>query len=164
MSDMCCAPSEPGSQTPAASTCPSCGRPGRAVSFTTVQAQVAISLRGLAPAVYHFCCTPSCAVVYFASAAQGPAQERSAITREQLRERVFQKEPADDVLVCYCFRYRVGDIHRSDRAGRSAILADIVAGTQQGRCACELRNPQGRCCLGNVRRVAAISDTEVRDA
>lgn len=164
MSDTCCAPSKPGSQPLAARACPDCGRPGRAVSFTTVQSQVALSLRELALAAYHFCGTPGCAVVYFASAAQGCAQGQSAITREQLRERVFQKESADNVLVCYCFRYSVGDIQRSDRAGRCAILADIMAGTQQGQCACELRNPQGRCCLGNVRRVAAASDVEVRDA
>jgi hypothetical protein len=68
-----------------------------------------------------------------------------------VRERVFQKEPAPDVLVCYCFRYSRVTIQQSDGAGRAAMLADIVAGTRQGQCACELRNPQGSCCLGNVR-------------
>jgi hypothetical protein len=57
------------------------------------------------------------------------------------------------VLVCYCFRYRADTLQRSGSAERAAILADIVAGTQQGQCACQIRNPQGSCCLGNVRRL-----------
>jgi hypothetical protein len=116
---------------------------------------VAISLRELAPGDYYFCATLDCAVVYFApatSASSRVAAQRT-ITRDQLRERVFQKETADEVLVCYCFRYSLGAIRHSDEAGRSAVLAAIVAGTQQGQCACELRNPQGGCCLGNVRRL-----------
>lgn len=37
--------------------------------------------------------------------------------------------------------------------GRSAVVADISAGIKAGPCACDLRNPQGSCCLGNVRGV-----------
>jgi hypothetical protein len=86
-------------------------------------------------------------VVYFAA-------EAPPIIREQIRERVFQKESAPDVLVCYCFRYSRGALERTDSLGRAAILADVVAGTQQSQCACEVRNPQGSCCLGNLRRLA----------
>jgi hypothetical protein len=32
-----------------------------------------------------------------------------------------------------------------------AIVDDIKAGIKAGQCACDLRNPQGTCCLGNVR-------------
>jgi hypothetical protein len=28
---------------------------------------------------------------------------------------------------------------------------DIDTGINTGQCACDLRNPQGSCCLGNVR-------------
>jgi hypothetical protein len=86
-------------------------------------------------------------VVYFAAGAP-------PITRDQIRERVFQKETDCDVLVCYCFRYSRGALQRTDSLGRAAILADVVTGTQQGQCACEVRNPQGSCCLGNLRRLA----------
>ena len=34
---------------------------------------------------------------------------------------------------------------------RAALIDDIDAGIQAGQCACDLRNPQGSCCLGNVR-------------
>ena len=31
------------------------------------------------------------------------------------------------------------------------MVDDIHAGINAGQCACDLRNPQGSCCLGNVR-------------
>ena len=136
--------------------CPSCGQRGRPVAVATVQAQVAISLRELAAGGYHFCTTRRCPIVYFTA-------EGEALRHEQLRERVFQKEPAGTVLVCYCFRYSVSALQHSEPTRRAAILADIVAGTQQDQCACELRNPQGRCCLGNVRQLLATSGSRYHE-
>lgn len=150
MAEACCAPGERPLELAIVAVCPGCGQRGRPVALVTVQAQVAISLRALAASPYQFCATPSCAVVYFTAAAP-------AITSDQLRAPVFQKEPAGTVLICYCFGYSVGLIARSDSARREAILADIVAGTRQGQCACELRNPQGSCCLGNVRRLLGVN-------
>jgi hypothetical protein len=144
MAEPCCLPPPQPAFELADGVCPGCGGRGRPVVLATVQAQVAISLRELAQGGYYFCSSAGCAIVYFTSCG-------SAIHHDQLRERVFQKEPRDDVLVCYCFRYRVDTLQRSGSAERAAILADIVAGTQQGQCACDIRNPQGSCCLGNVR-------------
>lgn len=158
MADTCCAPPERAKRADTGGACPGCGRRGRTVGLDTVQSQVAISLRELAQTSYQFCATPDCAVVYYVSDVASLALERvrGAITRDQLRERVFQKEPAPDVLVCYCFGYTLGEIQQGDEAERAAILADIVAGTRQGQCACTLRNPQGGCCLGNVRRLMRL--------
>jgi hypothetical protein len=147
MPDSCCSSSAPPTSTSAVGTCPSCGERGRAVSLLTVQAQIALSLRELGQPPYWFCSTPGCAAVYFTASAP-------PVTCDQLRERVFQKEPDLDVLVCYCFRYSRGAVQQADSITRAAILADVVAGTQQGQCACEIRNPQGSCCLGNLRRLA----------
>jgi hypothetical protein len=71
-----------------------------------------------------------------------------------IRERVYQKEPDNpDVPICYCFRYTPKDIRlQLEATGKVAIIADIEAGIQEGQCACDWRNPQGDCCLGNVRR------------
>jgi hypothetical protein len=69
----------------------------------------------------------------------------------QVRERVYQKEPDEaEVFVCYCFRHTVGELKAASPETRIAIVADINTGTQAGQCACEVRNPQGSCCLGNV--------------
>lgn len=158
MADACCAPNERTTISDTGGACPGCGRRGRLVGLDTVQSQVAISLRELAQTPYQFCATPDCSVVYYAAAVASSAHApaRGPITCDQLRERVFQKEPAPDVPVCYCFGYTLGVIQRGGEAERAAILADIVTGTRQGQCACRLRNPQGSCCLGNVRQLMQV--------
>lgn len=76
-------------------------------------------------------------------------------TKDQIRVPVHQKEMDDDaVLVCYCFRHSPATIHAELLAtGTSTVIEEINAGIQAGQCACELRNPQGSCCLGNVSAV-----------
>jgi hypothetical protein len=76
-------------------------------------------------------------------------------TTDQVRERVYQKEPdGDDVFVCYCFRHTPGSIRAEFAAtGASTVIDAINAGIQAGQCACDIRNPQGACCLGNVSAV-----------
>lgn len=132
--------------------CPGCGNQGRAVAIETVRALVRISLRSLEPASYRFCATPGCFTVYYSDGNGQP------ILIEQVREVVYQKAAdQEQVLICYCFQHSVGTLRRGDTAQRAAILADITAGTRQGQCACDLRNPQGSCCLGNVRHLIQVA-------
>jgi hypothetical protein len=142
----CCSPP----YTPEAQqrrTCPACGKSAKAVGVTTVRAQLAVSLRSVTCGAYHFCPTPDCPVVYFIP--DGSQQ----FTTDQLREAVFQKASANPAaLVCYCFQHTLGAIQAADAHTRAQIVADITAGVQAGQCACDLRNPQGSCCLGNVRQ------------
>lgn len=127
--------------------CPACGAKGAPVSIQTVQALAAISLRCLPSTSYQFCHTPHCPVVYYCT------DNAQTLTVDQVRERVYQKETGQpDVYICYCFQYRAGDLQRATVAENEAIIADIRAGIAAGQCACELRNPQGSCCLGNVYR------------
>lgn len=125
--------------------CPVCGGQSRKVPGQTVKALLAVSLRGVQDGEYRFCPNPSCEAVYFTAGGE------SVFTRGQIRERVYQKEPNDDdVLVCYCFRFTRGEIAGAAREEQARITAEINAGVQAGQCACDLRNPQGSCCLGNV--------------
>lgn len=58
-------------------------------------------------------------------------------------------------LLCYCFGYTKADLEREQRNrtdGASSILETIRERTRAGECACEVRNPTGRCCLGEVAR------------
>lgn len=158
MSDACCSNPLAGAETcelpapalqrPVRKTafCSSCGEKGKPVQTQTVKAMLALSLRAVADGEYLFCRTPDCPVVYFS------ADGEQAFTVEQLRERVYQKEPqADEVLACYCFQHTVGEIRAASPQARRSIVEDINEGIQAGQCACDLRNPQGSCCLGNVR-------------
>jgi hypothetical protein len=74
-----------------------------------------------------------------------------------VRERVYQKAPkADDVLICYCFQHTPGDIRqRVAQSTQVTLIVDINAGILAGQCACDWRNPQGNCCLGNVRQLVS---------
>ncbi len=146
--------SSPGGQNldAAASGCPVCGRKGLPVQGQTVKALVDVSLREVLDGEYLFCRTETCPVVYY-DAATGRTFETA-----QIRERVYQKAPElDDGLICYCFQHRVGEIRKGNAAAQSAIVEDINAGIRSGQCACDLRNPQGACCLGNVLRLIRLS-------
>jgi hypothetical protein len=109
---------------------------------------LALSLHVIRPTSYYFCPTEQCAVVYFTQDGEQSFRE------EELRERVYQKHPHDDeALICYCFRHTLGSIREEWRQrGQSTVVETVTAGTQIGQCACDLRNPQSTCCLGNLRR------------
>ena len=128
--------------------CPECGKTGKPVEGQTVKSLLSVSLREAREVQYLFCRTQSCSVVYFSSDGE------QVFTVGEVRERVYQKEPgAGEVFVCYCFRHTVGELRATPHEGRIAIMDNINAGIRAGQCACDLRNPQGSCCLGNVNRM-----------
>jgi hypothetical protein len=132
----------------AKNTCPTCGQKGKSVDGATVKSMLAVSLNQVKNSPYYFCQNRDCSTVYFSE------DGLQTFGRDEVRERVYQKEPdAEDVFACYCFRHTVGEILNATPEGHTAILDDINAGIKAGQCACDLRNPQGSCCLGNVRGV-----------
>ena len=57
-------------------------------------------------------------------------------------------------LVCYCFGHTVESIREEiDRTGQSTVLPTVAARVKAGDCRCELLNPDGTCCLGELNRV-----------
>ena len=115
---------------------------------STVKSLLSVSLRQVKNTPYFFCQNHACPTVYFSD------DGLQTFGKDEVRERVYQKEPgAADVFVCYCFRHKLGEIRAASPEARHAILDDINAGVKAGQCACDLRNPQGSCCLGNVRAV-----------
>ena len=112
----------------------------------TVKALLSVTLREVQSSEYLFCRNEICPVVYFS------ADGQQSFTTEHIRELVYQKQPdRDDVFICYCFRHTVGELRAASHVTRASILEDINAGIAADQCACDLRNPQGSCCLGNVR-------------
>lgn len=130
----------------ARAACPACGQKGKPVEGQTVKAMLSVTLREVRDTDYLFCRTRDCPVVYFA------ADGAQTFTTDQVRERVYQKEPeAEDVFACYCFRHTVGELTHASADTRLEIVNDIDSGIHADQCACDLRNPQGSCCLGNVK-------------
>ncbi len=55
-------------------------------------------------------------------------------------------------FVCYCFNHTMEDIQSDFQLnGVSTIEKSIRTAVEAGSCSCELKNPQGKCCLGDVR-------------
>ena len=167
-SDICCCPPEAGNAVcdlPAqgfprlarpTTTCSECHQAAKPVHGQTVKALLAVSLRTVRDVAYYFCGTPTCSVVYFSS------EGVQRFVTDQIRERVYQKEPeAEDVFICYCFHHTVSDVRTASPDRRAGILEDINTGIGLDQCACDLRNPQGACCLGNVRSLIKQFDSQI---
>ena len=149
MSDCCDRPAvEPGARA-----CSACGEPGSPVQLQTVKALLTeVALRRVQLTHYRFCGDPACDVVYF-----GDAGDR--FDTNDLRVPVWQKEPEGARLLCYCF----GETESAIRAeltehGRTEVVDRIREHIDAQRCACDLRNPRGACCLGDV--IAAVRRLE----
>jgi hypothetical protein len=64
---------------------------------------------------------------------------------------VWEKQPIGERTVCYCFGENAADMRREvERDGRTSAVERVRAHIAARRCACEVRNPRGVCCLGDV--------------
>jgi hypothetical protein len=73
--------------------------------------------------------------------------------QSDVRVRANAKDNGPDVPLCYCFGHTRASIAAEIVArGRSVASAAIAREIKAGHCACEVKNPSGRCCLSEVRR------------
>lgn len=148
MSDCCSklSPSVSRSSDASKPLCPNCGEPGRSVTAVTLKHMVRPEFLDVVNKTgFLFCCTPECEVVYF-----HPDDE--TLEKADLRVRVGLKETVDPVPVCYCFGFTERMLlEEIQTTGETTIPQRIAAEMKADRCACEVRNPQGSCCLGNVK-------------
>jgi hypothetical protein len=146
--------------TVSATKCPASGTAGARVDLQTVKALLTTTaLQRLEPGEYRFCPAPACDVVYF------DAKGRT-FSISDVRVGVWQKEAQGDRVICYCFGENESDIRAEiARDGGSRAVERVRAHIQAGRCACEVRNPRGACCLGDVaaavKRLVAAANTDV---
>ena len=157
----CCAVSADGRQQPIGSEhCPRCGTRGRRVASVTVRS---ILKTGFGSAVhddvdYRFCARPHCDVLYFDATAWCASKHDATI-------RVGLKETIDPVPLCYCFGFTRADVRAEIATTGACTIPDrITAEVKAGRCACEVKNPLGTCCLGDVRKAVTEALAAVLDA
>lgn len=147
--DECCCPPRPDDPTERR-MCPHSGTPGSPVDLNTVKVLLTErALQRISGAPYRFCPDRSCEVVYFDRSGQ-------VFAVQDLRVPVWQKQPFGARMICYCFGENEADMLQESAPSQAAerVRAHIAA----GRCACELRNPKGSCCLGDV--IAAVKRVE----
>ena len=128
--------------------CPTAGVAGRRAPTITVRSLVREErAREVDGREWFFCDLPDCVVVYFTH--DGRTLEKNA-----LKVRVGLKEKDAPRPVCYCFGHTVESIREEiGRTGRSTVAASIKEKVEAGECSCEVLNPKGTCCLGDVYKV-----------
>jgi hypothetical protein len=107
---------------------------------------------------YYFCATRGCNTVYFDAAG-------NRFTRDDIRVRFGMKEEKGPRLVCYCFGHTEEAIEAELRVhGKTTIPERIRAEITANTCECEMRNPKGRCCLGDVAQAMKRISTHRKGA
>ncbi len=139
--DSCCKPSI--NIEKIENICPACKQKGKSVPLITLKALLNASvLETIQPeSSYAFCPTHSCDVVYFSCS--------QTLGKDTLKVSVFQKNNSMDVPVCYCFDWTRERLTQAIETNQRP-LDHIREQVQANRCGCEVNNPQGACCLGNV--------------
>ena len=139
----CCSPPPPPT---AEGVCPTCRNSGRPVQPATLRALLQPHLREQVwEEPYRFCGSTACQVVYFLP---GTGQ---VFLREELTVRVGMKETIAPRPICYCFGHTVESLREEWlRTGTTGAVQEIQAAVKAGSCRCEVSNPHGGCCLGDV--------------
>ena len=151
MRDSCCCAADAQGGAGARTRCPACKGTGKKVPVITLKSLlVPEALSRLDPqADHHMCTNRECDVVYF-------NHHGSLYKISELKVPVFQKSDDGDCPVCYCFGWTRNRIRREiEETGKSSAISVISEHVKAGRCGCEANNPQGSCCLGNVRKVVS---------
>lgn len=144
MSEHCCAVPPSHSVAP---ICPETTRATRPVERFTVQHHALPALVGqVRNAAYGFCDEPTCEIVYV-------GDQGHLLRKVDLRTRVGIKETEDPITVCYCWSYTARQVQEDVLANaQSTVIPYITQRVKEGACACEINNPSGRCCLGEVTK------------
>ena len=142
MGNSCCV------ATKAVSLCSKCGTKGISVGLKTLKHLLKEDvLRDIIEErAYSFCRNPDCGIVYFS--------EDSLFTKEKLKVRVGVKEKAPPIPICYCFNITRDDILKEIKEMRRSTASErIKKEIKANGCDCDIKNPSGRCCLGDVMKV-----------
>ena len=147
MSD-CCSVSGRSGAAPPVLACPVNGARSEQVDMLTVRSLVRHLPLEMPKGQHYFCESADCDVVYFSADSHAPIFHRG-----DLLVRVGVKEAVEPIPVCYCFGFTRKDIEDEvARTGRSTISERIRTEVKADNCACEVKNPAGKCCLGEVTR------------
>lgn len=126
--------------------CISCNRKGKKVKLITLKSLLRPSALELLDANvnHYFCSTKDCNVVYFDT-------NNKNYLLSDVKVPVHQKDDSSITPICYCFDWTKERIKEYVEDGLTPNPVDHIRDNiKENRCGCEVNNPQGSCCLGNV--------------
>jgi len=128
--------------------CPACGQHCLPVSRQTMLHQIqAPQNQQIHAADYAFCANRRCSTGYVSA--------NEVIPKSELR--AFQ--PGQPAMLCHCFDISEASYRTALSDGTAAaIKAFVIQQTKEKLCACESRNPSGRCCLAGFKQMAKVHD------
>ncbi|MDE3056735.1 MAG: (2Fe-2S)-binding protein [Bacteroidota bacterium] len=146
--DECCLVTEKTS-APARAECPVSKTSSRKVQRRTLEHLLKPEkISEIRNVQYYYCTEPDCKVVYFSN------EQAPFFSVEDVAVKVFSKDKGDDVNTCYCFDWTRGRIKDDiERTGKSTASLQIAREVKAGNCLCDIKNPKGECCLGEVNAV-----------
>ena len=130
----CCSSNSPIDNSSRRHHCPVNGREYKSVSTTTILHHITNPWHWQTiDQSYYYCDDPDCNVVYF-------GEDNSVINTSALRDPSGVKQKFINPTICYCFGVTLD-------TANPEIKDFIKQKTKEKQCACEIRNPSGRCCL-----------------
>jgi len=128
--------------------CPACSQNCFPVSRQTMLHQVQFpDNQGIVEGNYAFCSNCDCDTGYFS--------ETNTIPKASLR--AFQNN--QHAMLCHCFDVSESDYRTALADGNAKVIKGfVVQQTKEKICACESRNPSGRCCLSSFKQMEKAYD------
>jgi hypothetical protein len=144
----CCITKEQDSEKNCFELCPNCNVKGKTVKIITLKSMLKpYALETLnAKGNHYFCSTKDCDVVYFDT-------DNKKYLISDIKVAVHQKNDITTTPVCYCFDWTKEKIKQfAEKGVIPTPVEHIRENIKENRCGCEVNNPQGSCCLGNVTK------------
>ena len=139
--DNCCSPQPKGKMK-----CPNCGEKAKAVLAKTLNSLLKDKVELSCKDGFYYCKTPSCKNIYF--------RNEEVLKQEDISVVVGLKEGSSPDTVCYCFKWTKEKIKIEIQENAETLaLEDIKSKMKNISCNCELLNPSGGCCLGDITNV-----------
>lgn len=130
--------------------CQECQKPGSIVSLKTITSLLKLEIQSTInrDLDYFFCSTQDCNIAYFSLESTSHFSKQDLIVPVGLKE--IKNNDATATL-CYCFNFTAAMIRAEiEYASNTTILGQIKTRMQANACECEIKNPSGHCCLGEI--------------
>jgi len=119
--------------------CPSCGHKGTKVENDTLIHHVK-DISKIADENYSFCHNPQCNIVYFC--------DKNTFTTSMINKEIgFKDDASNQAAVCFCYNYLKSELYDKSLIDKINIRIDNYGSR------CDLRNPTGKCCLKDIKRL-----------